>query len=173
MKLKKIKQHTTLIGLTLLVCSFFLVVGVAAATTIDPTLGHRTPITFGFTNDYDGTYDRSWYSEDGKLHMRGGGHIGDVWGDLEGTLSYSGDINLIMEPLDGTGGGILCFTVTYGELSGTFEGRMVIKVAGGYITGMFICHGDGDFEGMKLKGTCEGAMGGEYSAIATILNPHG
>jgi len=171
MKLKKIKQHTILIGLTLLVCSFFLVVGVSAATI--ETMGHKTPITFGFTNDYDGTFDRSWFSEDGKLHMRGGGHIGDVWGDLEGTLTYSGDINLNMETLDGTGGGILCLTVNYGDLSGTFEGRMVIKVAGGYITGMFICHGDGDFEGMKLKGTCEGAMGGEYSAIATILNPHG
>lgn len=171
MKLRKIRQHAILIGLTMLVCSFFLVVGVAA-TTNGTTLGHKTPISFEFTNNYDETFDKSWLSDD-ILHMRGGGHIGDVWGDLEGSLTYVGDIQLNTVTYDGTGGGILCLTVNYGELSGTFEGRMVIKVAGGFITGMFICHGDGDFEGMKLKGTCEGAMGGEYSAIATILNPHG
>jgi len=171
MKLRKIKQHTTLIGLTLLICSFFLVVGVAA-TTVDPTLAHKTPVSFEFTNNYDETFDKSWIS-DGILHMRGGGHDGDVWGDMEGTLTYVGDIQLKLETYDGTGGGILCLTVNYGDLSGTFKGRMVIKVTGGYITGMFICHGDGDFEGMKLKGTCEGGMGGIYSADAIILNPHG
>lgn len=171
MKLRKIKQHTILIGLTLLVCSFLFVAGVAATTT--PTLAHKTPVSFEFTNVYDDTYDRLWFSDDGILHIRGGGHFGDVWGDLDGTLAYSGDIQLNMETYDGTGVGPICFSVNYGDLSGTFEGKMVLKVNGGYITGMFICHGDGDFEGMKLKGTCEGGMGGDYSADAIILNPHG
>ena len=173
MKLRKIRQHAILIGLTMLVCSFFLVVGVAA-TTNGTTLGHKTPISFEFTNDPDGTFEKEWYSAHGRiLHMRGSPHDGDVWGDLEGTLIYVGDIELNMETFDGTGQGIVCFDVNYGELSGTFEGRMVIKVNGGYITAMFVCHGDGDFEGMKLKGTAEGGMGGTYMADAIILNPHG
>ena len=161
-----------LIGLTMLICSFILVVGVQA-TTNGTTLAHKTPILFQFTNDPDDTFERMWFSEDGKLHMRGAGHIGEVWGGLTGTLSYLGDIQLYLETMDGTGGGIVCFNVAYGDLSGTFEGRMVIKVNGGYITAMFVCHGDGDFEGMKLKGTAEGGMGGTYMADAIILNPHG
>lgn len=172
MRFKKIKQHTILIGLTLLVCSFLFVAGVAATTT--PTLAHKTQISFGFTNFYDDTYDRLWVSDDGILHIRGGGHFGDVWGDLIGTLTYDGDINLNMETYDGTGVGLVCFSVNYGDLSGTFEGKMVLKVNSGYITGMFVCHGDGDFEGMKLKGTCEGDLVSKtYSADAIILNPHG
>ena len=175
MKLRKIKQHTILIGLTMLICSFILVVGVSATAngTLNGTLAHKTPITFGFTNVPDDTFERMWFSDDGILHMRGAPHDGIVSGELVGTLTYTGDINLNMETYDGTGQGILCLSVTYGDLSGTFQGRMVIKVNGGYITGMFICHGAGDFEGMHLKGTCEGGMGGTYSADAIILNPHG
>ncbi len=173
MKLRKIKQHTILIGLTMLICSFILVVGVTATTPIE-TLGHKTPITFGFTNVHDGNFERMWFS-DGILHLRGAPHDGIVSGDLLGTLTYTGDINLNMETYDGTGQGILCLSVTYGDLSGTFRGRMVIKVNGGIITAMFICHGDGDFEGMKLKGTGGGIMNPEtiYLADAIILNPHG
>ena len=174
MKLRKIKRHTILIGLTLLVCSFFLVAGVSANGISNGTLAHKTPITFEFTNVPDGTFEKEWYSAHGRiLHMRGSPHDGFVWGNLDGDLTYVGDIELNMETFDGTGQGIVCFDVNYGELSGTFEGRMVIKVNGGYITAMFVCHGDGDFEGMHLKGTCEGFMfPGVYSANAVLLNPN-
>ncbi len=182
MKLRKIKQHTILIGLTMLICSFILVVGVSATAngTLNGTLVHKTPIVFEFTNDFSGPPDKEWYSAHGKIwHMRDLPHAGDVWGDeegpltLEGTLTYMGDVNLNTITYDGTSWGIICFSVRYGDLSGTFEGRMVVKFNGGYITGIFVCHGNGDFEGMHLKGTCEGFMfPGVYSANAVLLNPN-
>jgi len=172
MKIRKLKNGVAILGVTLLFLSLFCVAGVAAGTITPTPMDHKTPISFEFTNNYDETFEKSWMS-DGILHMRGGGHFGDVWGDLDGTLTYMGDIQLNMETYDGTGGGIVCFTVNYGDLFGTFEGRMVLKVTGGYITCMFICHGGGNFDGMKLKGTAEGWMGGTYFADAIILNPHG
>ncbi|MCK4278998.1 MAG: hypothetical protein KAW94_00330 [Candidatus Thorarchaeota archaeon] len=176
MKNRKFRHGVALIGLTLLFFSLICIVGVEAGE-IEPTLAHKTPITFEFTNDYDGTFEKQWFSAHGKiLHMRGAGHLGVIQegGNLEGTLTYMGDLNLNYETKDGTGGGTVCFSVNYGDLSGDFEGRMVIKVNGGYITAMFVCHGDGDFEGMHLKGTAEGFMcpGGFYSANAVLLNPN-
>jgi len=177
MKYRNLRHNVALIGLVMLFFSLSFVVGVDASTIdpIEPTLAHKTPITFEFTNNaIDGAYERLWFSKHGTiLHARGWDHIGDVWGGLEGTLTYVGDINFNMLTYDGTGGGTVCFTVNYEGLSGNFEGRMVIKVNGGYITGMFVCHGEGDFEGMHLKGTCEGAMGegAVYSANAVLLNP--
>jgi len=173
MKYRKLRHSVAMIGLTMLFFSLSCVVGVEAGT-LEPTLAHKTPITFGFTNTaIDGAYERLWFSKHGTiLHARGWDHYGDVWGDLEGTLTYVGDINFNLMTSDGTGGGTVCFSVNYEGLSGNFEGRMVIKVNGGYITGMFVCHGNGDFEGMHLKGTCEGGMGGDYLANAVLLNPN-
>lgn len=176
MKYRKLRHSVALIGLVMLFFSLSFVVGVEA-TTPKPPLEHKTPITFEFTNNYDGTYKKQWFSAHGKiLHMRGAGHDGVIQegGDLEGTLTYMGDLNLNYDTYDGAGGGTVCFSVNYGDLSGDFEGRMVIKVNGGYITAMFVCHGNDDFEGMHLKGTAEGFMlpGGVYSANAVLLNPN-
>ena len=173
MKNRRIRNSITLIGMTMLFLSLFCVVGVEASEDPATTLDHKTPITFQFTNNPDDTFERMWFSDDGILHMRGAGHDGEVWGDLDGDLTYMGDINLNTETFDGTGGGTVCFDVRYGDLSGTFEGRMVINVDGGYITAKFICHGNGDFEGMHLKGIAGGIIGTTYLADAVILNPHG
>ena len=174
MKYEKRRYGAAVLGLTMLVLTLFCVVGVEAAAQPPST------ITFEFTNDpVQGAFEKEWTTKGGIYHARGYDHIGDVEGGLEGTLTYVGDINLNMETFDGTGQGIVCFDVNYGELSGTFEGRMVIKVYmtqdGPYIDAKFICHGDGDFEGMHLKGTAGGFMGAPegYSANAVILNPHG
>ena len=183
MTIKKLRHGAALFGLTLLLFSLLCIINVEA-TTNNTTLAHKTTIAFEFTNVPGATFERMWHSgltwpelglPDGEiLHARGWDHYGIVSGGLVGTLTYPGDVNLNMITRDGTSWGIICFSVSYGDLSGTFEGRMVVKFNGGYITGIFVCHGDGDFEGMHLKGTCEGSMDvGDYSAIATILNPHG
>ena len=177
MKYRKLRHSVALIGLTLLFFSLFCVVGVKASAIEppEPTLAHKTPIRFNFTNYPDGPIEKQWLSARGKiLHMRGVSHYGEILaGDLEGTLTYVCDVNVDSETFDGTGGGTVCFSVVYGDLSGTFEGRMVVKFKSGHITGMFVCHGDGDFEGMHLKGTCEGFMfPGVYSANAVLLNPN-
>jgi hypothetical protein len=177
MKNRKFRHSVALIGLTLLFFSLICIVGVEAGTPGKPetTLAHKTPITFKFTNNHDGTFDRMWTS-DGILHMRGADHDGVIreGGGFEGTLTYMGDLNLNIVTYDGAGGGTICFSVDYEGLTGDFEGRMVFKVNGGYITAMFVCHGDGDFEGMHFKGTAEGVMlpGGFYSANAVLLNPN-
>ena len=176
MKYRRLRHSVALIGLTMLFFSLFCVVGVeATANNTTTTLAHKTPIAFNFTNAPDGNFDKSWTSAHGKiLHMRGAPHNGTAWGDLEGNLTYVGDIELDPITGDGTGGGTVYFSVNYGSLFGTFEGRMVIKVEGWYIAAKFICHGGGDFEGMHLKGTAGGYMfPGVYLANAVILNPHG
>lgn len=174
MKYGKRRYGAAVLGLTMLVLSLVCVVGVEAAAQPPSTLAHKTPIAFEFTNiPIDGAFDRAWTTKGNIFHGRGWDHYGDVWGDIEGTHTYDGDINLNMNTYDGAGGGIFCVTFEYAGLSGTFEGRMVFRVDGGYITGMFICHGDDDFDGMHFKGTFEGSMFvGVYSADAVIINPH-
>lgn len=176
MKNRKLRHTVALIGLTMLIFSLSCVVGVKAGT-IGSTLEHKTPITFEFTNNpVHGVFEKEWITKGGIYHARGYDHIGVVEGGLEGTLTYVGDINLNLETFDGTGGGTVCFDVGYGDLSGTFEGRMVIKVYmtqyGPYIDAKFICHGADDFDGMHLKGTAGGFMGFTYFADAVILNPY-
>jgi len=135
--------------------------------------GSKTPVTFEFTNNPGEEFDRLWFTgpDDSIIHTRGYDHFGDVWGDLDGTLFYDGDINLNVVTLDGAGGGTAIFTVAYGELSGTFEGRMTLKVRAGIVTGTYMGHGDGDFDGMHLRFKFTGALGG-VPAIAdgVIIN---
>jgi hypothetical protein len=157
--------------MAMLFLSLFCVVGIEAATT--PTLDHKTPVSFEFTNNPGENFDDLWFTgpNDEILHSRGYDHFGDVWGDLEGTLFYDGDVNLNMVTLDGAGGGIAIFTVAYGDLSGTFEGRMTLKITAGIVTGTYMGHGDGDFDGMHLRFKFAGALGGvPASADGVIIN---
>lgn len=175
MDIKKLRHGAALFGLTLLLFSLLCIINVEATIQPPSTLAHKTPIVFEFTNvPVPDAYEKQWVSAHGKItHIRGWDHIGDVWGDLEGSLTYVGNVELKMETYDGTSEGIISFSVGYGDLSGIFEGRMVVKFNGGYITGIFVGHGNGDFEGMHLRGTCEGSMFvGVYSANAVLLNPH-
>jgi hypothetical protein len=168
---KKFRNSIALLGMAMLFLSLFCVVGVEAATV--PTLEHKTAVSFEFTNNPGEDFDKLWFTgpDDSILHSRGYDHFGDVWGDLEGTLFYDGDINLNMVTFDGAGGGTAIFTVVYGDLSGTFEGRMTLKVRAGIVTGTYMGHGDGDFAGMHLRFKFAGALGG-VPAIAdgVIIN---
>jgi hypothetical protein len=176
-RIRKLRNGIALLGMAMLFLSLFCVVGVEASTV--PTLEHKTPVSFEFTNNPGMEFDKLWFSgekttdhPDGIiLHSRGYDHFGDVWGDLEGSLFYDGDINLNLETFDGAGGGTAIFTVAYGDLSGTFEGRMTLKVRAGIVTGTYMGHGAGDFDGMHLRFKFAGALGG-VPAIAdgVIIN---
>ena len=172
MRTGKLRNSIALFGMTMLFLSLFCVVGVEAGTVPPSTLDHKTPVTFEFTNNPGEDFDELWFSGGGKiLHTRGYDHFGDVWGDLVGTLFYDGDINLNMETFDGAGGGTAIFTVAYGDLSGTFEGRMTLKVRAGIVTGTYMGHGDGDFDGMHLRFKFAGALGGvPATADGVIIN---
>ena len=177
MRTNKLRNGIALLGMTMLFLSLFCVVGVEASTITPDTLGHKTPVSFEFTNVPGEEFDRLWHSglNDKIFHSRGYDHYGEVWGDLEGTLFYDGDVNLNFETFDGTGGGVIYFEVSYGDMSGTFEGKMVFKIymdeGTPFVDGKFVCHGDGDFEGLHLKGTYLGILGTTYLADAILLNP--
>jgi hypothetical protein len=177
----KLRNSIALLGMTMLFLSLFCIVGVEAQIITPGTLDHKTPVTFEFTNDPGTEFDKLWFTgkpmpetgfPDGIiLHSRGYDHFGEVTGDLVGTLFYDGDVNLNMITLDGAGGGTAIFTVDYGALSGTFEGRMTIKVRTGLVTGTYMGHGDGDFDGMHLRFKFTGALGQPGLANGVIISP--
>lgn len=79
-------------------------------------------------------------------------------GDLEGyvTLFIDGTSNLFVGV--GTVNGSFLFDIE-GELSGTFEGRLVGQVTSNILSAEFVGRGrSGDFAGMFIKGTLNGPM---------------
>jgi len=154
--------------------SFVFMPGVQAKAT-------RTPFTGRETFAPVGDPERAWVDDDGIQHVRGFPILGTFDGDL---FSWSNDVvfgfNLDLATGDGNGFGTCDFDVTWGEDSGTFEGRFIAKIiggVGGVFTVDFSGHGSGDFEGMKIMGTGTGSMTGpgtgwlEHEGI--ILNAHG
>jgi hypothetical protein len=79
---------------------------------------------------------------------------------------------------DGDESGAVTFEATWGELSGTFEGRFSATYTGWVGTGHGVYHGTGDLAGMKFMEDfsiviwpLEPPFGGNYGGI--ILDPHG
>ncbi len=119
--------------------------------------------------------DRFWPfpPEPGMTHIRGGPHVGSLTGDdLAWDISYDGNNNLDLFTFTGVGWGPILFSGTWDGLTGTFEGQLVIHFDNFYLTGKFVCHGTGDYEGMHLKGTFE-VMYGTIPTPIVIHNPHG
>jgi hypothetical protein len=118
-----------------------------------------------------------WVSDDGVVHIRDLTVVGPVWGDIVGQLTVVANINQDTATGDGTAYGTAVLeveSVEWGDLSGTFEGRSQWKLAGGLIvTGQFVGHGTGDFEGMHMQANFFNAEDGTTPLIGTIHNPHG
>ena len=74
-----------------------------------------------------------------------------------------GNNNLDVATVDGTGWGTLWFVGTGDDTGKNFEGIMTLKISGFYVTAKFTCHGSGVLDGMLIKGTSEGGLGGPYS----------
>ena len=96
-------------------------------------------------------------------------------GDLEGT--GAGIVNINMDMLTGNGdeSGYSISEPTWGELSGTFEGRFCVTYTGGVGIGHGVYHGTGDFAGMKLMEDFTIVLVQPYvvNFEGVILDPHG
>ncbi|MHA1211633.1 MAG: hypothetical protein ACTSSH_04140 [Candidatus Heimdallarchaeota archaeon] len=165
----KIKRNVALLGMFILLCTFFIVIPVQAK---QPT---RTVINFTYALEVSGDAERLWVTEDGIWQIRNTPHEGLILtsdADLNGDLFYLGDLTLfdnLLDPisLNSTGRGPFEFVGEYNGLPASFVGKLHIRIVNFYITGYFVCHGSGSLQGL-LKGTVEGWYGGTYSAQMVI-----
>jgi hypothetical protein len=104
---------------------------------------------------------KQWITEDGISHVKGGIFEGTVTGisgpDISGTMWMSVDETVDLN----TGEGSLHGKWTITAIGGTFEGSAVGVITPtspttSYMSGTFIGHGAGDYEGQKIKGSFEG-----------------
>jgi hypothetical protein len=123
-----------------------------------------------------GTYaEKYWVDDEGIVHYRG--LTADLLlldGPLEGTGTAVVNINL--DPATGNGdeSGAVTYQVTWGELSGTFEGRFSATYTGGFSYSSHVYHGTGDFEGMKMMIDATMSFADFKAAYeGIILDPHG
>ena len=167
----KTKKKVIFLGMLILLCS--LSIGMTAQAK--PT---RTVIDFAFYLEVSGPAERIWVSEDGIWQIRNTPHIGSVLSgesEIQGEFFYLGNLILFDDLLNPTtfnsiGGGVFEFTGTYlGEEAG-FTGKLHFTIENFYGTGYFNVHGSGALEGMHLKGTYDGYLGGIYDAQLVIWN---
>jgi len=164
----KTTKKVAFFGMILLLC-----ISLGTAMT-QAKKADRIVIDFIYTMDVSGDADRLWYPSGTILQARNTPHEGIVtWSDTDfyGEIYYCGNIMLNLVTLDGVGGGYFEFTGVYleGTVAG-FTGRLNFKIKGYYLTGTFNFFGTGAFEGKLLKGTCEGVVGGPYTAQLIIWN---
>lgn len=116
---------------------------------------------------------REWWSN-GILHMRDVGMTFAMTGDVQGTGGGTVNNNFDPQTGNGQGWGTEFLDVTWGDLSGTFEGSWTQKVTNFQIVGESVLHGSGDFAGMLMKSTFTATWGAPgYGYEALILDPHG
>ena len=134
----------------------------------------ETPVAGQWINFVHGDPARAWIDEDGISHIRGQPYWVEVIGDLEGEAISVCYLNLDLATGNGDGGGTVTYNVSWGELSGSFEGRFIVTLTDWWAAGHGVAHGTGDFEGMKLMITLEGNFfwpWRDWEGI--ILDPHG
>ncbi|MFW9831173.1 MAG: hypothetical protein ACFFD8_05315 [Candidatus Thorarchaeota archaeon] len=113
--------------------------------------------------------EKQWFSND-IWHIRNWPHAGYLYDGLDWTIFYLGNNNFNQYTFVGVGWGKIIF---YAD-DGTFEGTMVINFDTGFaISGKFICHGTGAYEGMHIKGYFEGYLGSDTATTIVLHNPHG
>jgi hypothetical protein len=141
----------------------------------------KTPISGILTVQISGPPARHWVDDEGIEHYRGlPGLYTFTSGPLTGTGSAVVNTNIDLLTGNGDESGAATFDVTWGELSGTFEGRLNATYTAWLSTGTAVYHGSGDFEGMKIMmsynldptGSPPGTpWPADYEAI--VLDPHG
>ncbi|MBW8040348.1 MAG: hypothetical protein FVQ85_10145 [Planctomycetes bacterium] len=152
-----------------------LLVGVVLITSIVWAKATESPVEGDVTiTGFIGSPVMEWTDEDGIQHVRGQSFSHDVTGDTVG--SGTGVINWNLNPATGDGDefGTLASNKTWGEISGTFQGRFSNTITGWSVLGHTTVHGGGGFEGMKMILTLSGTFGSgvrHYDGI--ILDPQG
>jgi hypothetical protein len=93
---------------------------------------------------------REWTDEDGIWHVRGSVACVDFEGDLHGLGRAVVNLNFDMSTGNGDESGYCTAELTWGELSGTFEGHFSVTYTGFVGVGHGVYHGSGEFAGMKF-----------------------
>ena len=166
MNYMKMGRRLVLLGMTLLICSFiFGAVGVQAKkTTIE--------VDFVYGWDLIDHAEKMWETPSGIWHLRGSPHYGSVVSSdscFDGSIIYLGNLNLFDDLMDPTtfnsvGWGTVEFTGKYNGEPVGFAGIVTLKIQNYYITGKFVCHGSGAFDGMLVKVAFEGWLGSTCEA---------
>lgn len=162
------KTRTKILAGVVLLAGVLLITGIAwAKATKTPIEGHMLVIP--------GTQpEKYWVDDEGIAHYRGlTADLVFLDGPVEGTGIAVVNLNLDQFG-NGDESGALTFEVTWGELSGTFEGRFSATWTGGVSNSNTVCHGTGGFEGMKMMthATMPGStLVSAYEGI--MLDPHG
>jgi hypothetical protein len=167
--------RTKILAGVVLLAAVLLITGIVWAKAT------HTPISGTETITVNGDPVRFWEDDEGIAHYRGlPGVIDFTSGDLDGTGSFVVNVNL-----DATGNGdesgAATIDVIWGELSGTFEGRLTAIFTAGISNGTVVYHGiSGDFQGMKMMmnyslNTTTGLPGTPWPVTydAIVLDPHG
>ncbi len=158
----------------LLLTIVMLITGIAWAKAT------KTPISGTQTVQSTGTPARLWVDDEGILHYRGlPGVMTFPSGDVTGTGSYVVNVNLDLATGNGDESGAATLNLTWGELSGTIEGRFTGIYTAGISNGTGVYHGiSGDFVGMKMMWSYQFTAGDvgvpwptTYTAI--VVDPHG
>ena len=167
------KTRTKILAGVVLLAAVLLITGIVWAEAT------KTSIAGTMTVTVSGDPVRYWVDDQGITHYRGLPADYDfISGDLTGDGSSVVNVNI--DPLgNGDESGAATIDVTWGELSGTFEGRLTATYTYGISIGTAVYHGvsGGDFEGMKMMlsylmdTTTDQPWLVTYDAI--ILDPHG
>ncbi len=168
------KTRTNILAGVVLLTIVLLITGIAWGKAT------KTPISGTLTVQMAGPPMRYWVDEQGIAHYRGLPSVYDfISGDLDGTGSSVVNVDVDLATGNGHESGAATYNVTWGELSGDFEGRLTGTYTAGICTGTAVYHGiSGDFVGMKMMMSYSYVLGipGEpwpvtYQAI--VLDPHG
>ena len=124
-----------------------------------------------------GEPEKIWYTSDGNRHVRGWTidlslPADGLGGDLVGTGTFVQNSNWNSE---GTGSvsGPFTVDVEWQGINGTFTTQFAGHVHEYQLSGSFVAHGSGGFEGLKWNATIEGFIGGPYYYSGHILDPKG
>ncbi len=167
--------RTKILAGVVLLAAVLLITGIVWAKAT------KTEIEGTQTVQSTGTPVRFWVDDEGIVHYRGLYGVMTFSGDVVGTGSFV--VNANLDPVTGNGdeSGTATADLTWGELSGTIEGRFSGTYTAGISYGTGVYHGtSGDFLGMKmmwsyiLDGTT-GPVGTVWDATYTaiVVDPHG
>ena len=137
-------RRRSLVLLALLFGGVWLATEASAQATTVPTTGFQV---FLATLD-PGT---SFISEDGVLHVRNQVNLFHQYGDLDGDVVVTGNVELDLATFTGRATAKASFSGTYtpSGVTGTFDGSAVTDIAPGLFHTQGVLQGGGGFEGMK------------------------
>ncbi len=170
------KTRTKILAGVVLLAAVLLITGIVWAKAT------KTPISGTQTVTSTGSPVPDWVDDEGIIHYRGlPGVMTFPTGDVTGTGSYVVNVNLDLVTGNGDESGTATLDLTWGELSGTVEGRFSGTYTAGTSNGTGVYHGiSGDFLGMKMMWSyiLDGTTGPpgtvwDVTYTAIVLDPHG